>query len=111
MNSDPVRLNHELDVVYERVALLRRELAEERELNQRLRTVIALAGFSGPAIRQHLTPGLDAQIDDLVTYVNSDDATTAAEVQARADRITAALAEARAGDVTPTPAPAPGDVV
>jgi septal ring factor EnvC (AmiA/AmiB activator) len=50
---------------------------------------------------------LDAQIDDLVDYVNSDDATDAAEVQARADRIKAALADARAaniptgGDVTP----------
>jgi hypothetical protein len=44
---------------------------------------------------------LDTQIDDLVAYVNSDDATDAAEVQARADRIKAALAAARADDPPP----------
>jgi hypothetical protein len=44
---------------------------------------------------------LDTQIDDLVAYVNSDDATDAAEVQSRADRIKAALAAARDGGTTP----------
>jgi uncharacterized protein YlxW (UPF0749 family) len=50
---------------------------------------------------------LDAQVDDLVAYVNSDDTTDAAEVEARAQRIKDALASARSGAVTPEPTPSP----
>lgn len=49
---------------------------------------------------------LDAQVDDLVAYVNSSDTTDAAEVEARAQRIKDALASARSAP-TPEPTPSP----
>lgn len=67
------------------------------EIHTRTSTLEELMSKSSEALA-----ALDAQIDDLVAYVNSDDTTDAAEVQARADRIKTALADARA---TPDPAP------
>jgi len=49
---------------------------------------------------------LDAQLDDLVDYVNSDDETDAVAVEERAERIKAALADLRAEDAE---APAEGE--
>jgi hypothetical protein len=50
------REHAELSRAHARIAALTRELAVERDLTRRLRTVLALADLASPAIKRYLRP-------------------------------------------------------